>query len=184
MLTNQTFTEEQIEQWRFPHGPMPNPDSVSKPELVQFIIEIGLFPSQVRDLTEGLSKEQLEFRYRPDGWCIRQIVHHCADSHMNSIIRYKLALTEDNPEIRPYFEDRWAELADVEQSIETSLTILGGLHARWVTLLKSIKDDDWGRVYIHPEYKTTFRLDAATAAYAWHCRHHHRHMELALENQF
>ena len=132
-------------------------------------------------LVKDLSPLELDYIYRPGGWTIKQVVHHCADSHMNSLIRFKLALTEDLPTIKPYFEERWAELADYHNPISDSLIILQGVHNRWVTLLKSLDQEQLKRDFIHPEHQKRFTLKETMALYAWHCQHHLAHIEQALE---
>lgn len=127
-----------------------------------------------------LSETTLELTYRPSGWTIRQVVHHCADSHMNAFIRFKLALTEDSPTVKPYREEFWAELPDIlNLPIEPSLQILEGLHQRWATLLRSFGSREWMAGYIHPEHGKHVGLDEATGEYAWHCRHHLAHIRVA-----
>src|SRR5689334_19357288 len=117
----------------------------------QFIDEIAATPQRLRQAISGLSNEQLETPYRPGGWTVRQVVHHVPESHMNSYIRFKLALTEDQPTIKPYDEARWAELGDIQTTpLEVSLTLLGSLHQRWVILLGSLTDADFKRQFIHP----------------------------------
>src|SRR6476619_1695573 len=101
-------------------------------------------PAALRQAVEGLTDEQLDTPYRPGGWTVRQLVHHVADSHMNAYIRFKLALTEDSPTIRPYFEDRWAELADSKLPVDVSLRLINDLHARWVAMLNSMTDEEFG----------------------------------------
>lgn len=120
-----------------------------------------------------MSETELEKQYRPGGWTIRQVVNHCADSHMNSLIRFKLALTEEIPMIKPYFENLWAELSDSRQiSIDSSLKILEGLHVRWVNLLRSLKENDLDKEFFHPESKEKISLKHNIGIYAWHCEHH------------
>lgn len=162
---------------RYPIGKFQKPESISPGDIASHFGLLENFPGKIRKETENLSDVQLDTRYRPGGWTIRQVVHHCADSHMNAIIRFKLTLTEESPTIRPYFEDRFAELADtITLPVEPSLKILEGIHRRLVTLINSMKPDDFARHYLHPEYGTTFRLDHATALYAWHCEHHLAHI--------
>jgi len=124
----------------------------------------------------GLSAEDLDTPYRPGGWTVRQLVHHVPESHMNSYIRYKWALTEDEPTIKPYFEDRWAELSDARTCpVEPSLALLESLHQRWVTLLRGLTEEDWKRTFRHPDLGLV-RLDQNAALYAWHGRHHVAHI--------
>lgn len=162
---------------RFPIGEFVLSEDISDKQLVGWIADIAAFPARLRKETESLSDKQLDTIYRPGGWTIRQVVHHCADSHMNSLTRFKLALTEDQPVIRPYFEDRWAELVDSKTiSVESALQLLEGLHARWVVLLKSLGKEELGRTFIHPEHNRIFRLDQNIGLYAWHCNHHLAHI--------
>ncbi len=124
----------------------------------------------------GLSPEQLDTPYRPGGWTVRQVVHHVPDSHINSYIRFKLALTEPEPTIKPYDEALWAELADTPATpVEVSLTLLDSLHGRWVPLLRSLSGADFARQFRHPELGMV-RLDGNLALYAWHGRHHVAHI--------
>ena len=142
----------------------------------QLIDEIAGTPARVRAAVEGLSAEQLETPYRPGGWTVRQVVHHIADSHLNSYVRFRLALTEDEPTIKPYHEDRWAELEDARTApLEVSLALLESLHERWVQLLKSLKAEDFARTFKHPEMGVV-SLDKNVGLYAWHGRHHVAHI--------
>ena len=165
-----------IEEQKYPIGKYVRPDTYTPAILSQYILDIELFPSRLRADVEQLTDEQLDTRYRPDGWTIRQVVHHCADSQMNSFTRFKLALTEKKPAIKPYFEDRWAELVDSKRMpIEPALKILEGLHKRWVVLLKSLTKEDLEKSFIHPEHGKELRLDATLGLYAWHCHHSRAH---------
>ncbi|MBX3283123.1 MAG: putative metal-dependent hydrolase [Acidobacteria bacterium] len=133
-------------------------------------------PERLAMAVDGLNDEQLSTRYRPGGWTLRQTVHHIADSHATSYTRFKLALTEDeSPTIHPYFEDRWAELADSSLPVSISLTMLSGIHARWVALLESLTEADYQRAYIHPE-TGVWTVEKALALYAWHSLHHTAHI--------
>jgi hypothetical protein len=124
-----------------------------------------------------LSEAQLETPYRPEGWTVRQTVHHVVDSHINAYIRFKLALTENNPAIKPYEEALWAELADGKGAlVEWSLQLLKYVHLRWVMLLNSLTEPDWERTYFHPETKRVFALREVAALYAWHSEHHYEHI--------
>ncbi|MFZ9846607.1 MAG: YfiT family bacillithiol transferase, partial [Flavobacteriales bacterium] len=115
--------------------------------------------------------------YREMGWTIRQVVHHCADSHMNSLTRFKLTLTEDKPVVKPYWEDRWAELVDSKSMpISPSVQMLEGIHARWTVLLNSLSEQDLVKSFIHPEHGKEFRVDENIGVYAWHCNHHLAHI--------
>ncbi|APD05918.1 putative metal-dependent hydrolase [Flavobacteriaceae bacterium UJ101] len=173
-----------LEQKQFPIGKFEKPHSISSTQIQQWIIIIKTFPKTLRKLVDPLSKDDLKLTYRLNGWNIQQLVHHCADSHMNSFIRFKLGLTEDSPTIKPYFEDRWATLPDTLQvDISESLKILEGLHIRWTTLLESLSSKDLKRVFIHPEHGQSISLAENIGLYAWHCNHHLAHIEQALQYQ-
>lgn len=171
----------ELEKLRFPVGRLNYTGIPSAEERQELIKHIEEFPSNMRQAVQGLSKEQLEWRYRPDGWNIRQVVHHVADSHMNALIRFKLAISEDKPTIKPYFEDRWAKHPDMDLDIEVSLDLLEPLHKRLVHLIKNLSDDELSRQYVHPEYNKTFDLNFTIAMYSWHSRHHHAHVLQALQ---
>ena len=172
-----------IEKLKFPVGqyiPIRQPD---KALLDQWIAIIEHFPEALEKLTAGKPAEHLNWKYRPDGWTVKQVVHHCADSHMNSMIRFKLALTEETPTIRPYFEDRWAELADgLTTDISASMQLLKGLHQKWALLLKRLADEDLELEFVHPEHGTKFNLAETIGMYAWHCKHHLAHVENGLNS--
>ena len=168
---------------KFPIGEFIKPEIITDQIKSDWINIIEKFPQNLIIEIETLTEDQLKYKYRPNGWNIRQIVHHCADSHMNSFIRFKLALTEDKPTIRPYFEDRWAEQSDYLNSpVILSLNIIEGLHKRWVILLKSLTDDDLNRTFIHPEGNKEISLKENIGIYAWHCTHHLEHIKLAKSN--
>jgi uncharacterized damage-inducible protein DinB len=148
-------------------------DPARRAEYTQIINEL---PSMLASAVVGLDEKQLNSEYRPGGWTVRQTVHHVADSHANSLIRFKLALTEDEPPtIKPYYEDRWAELGDSKLPIDISLKLIQSLHARWVALLQSMTDADFNKKFIHPE-TGAWTLDGALALYAWHSKHHTAHI--------
>jgi uncharacterized damage-inducible protein DinB len=170
------------EHLQYPIGQFSMPESITKEIVSHWIDEIASFPERLRIAVSELSDEQLEHTYRPGGWTIRQVIHHCADSHMNSFIRFKLALTEDQPTIKPYYEDRWAELQDTKNmTVESSLKILEGLHPRWTVLLSALTERDYARTFYHPETKKTIRLDENIGIYAWHSNHHLAHIYQAIK---
>jgi hypothetical protein len=161
---------------RYPIGKFHYGGSLTVEQRAQHIAEIEQAPTHLRAAVAGLSSEQLETPYREGGWTVRQVVHHVPESHMNSFIRFKLALTEDEPTIKPYYEDRWAKLADVDAvPIEISLALLENLHARWVPLLNSLAPADWQRTFRHPEIGL-MTLEKNLALYSWHGRHHVAHV--------
>jgi hypothetical protein len=142
----------------------------------KYLADIERAPADLRAAVQGLSGQQLDTPYRPDGWTVRQLTHHIPDSHLNAYIRFKLALTEDKPTIKPYAEDRWAQLADSETTpLEVSLTMLDSLHARWIRLLRSLKPEDWKRTFHHPDLGP-MPLEKNLALYSWHGRHHIAHI--------
>lgn len=168
----------ELEKLKYPIGKFSKPESIDQSTIDQWINEIELLPSQIRNAVSGLSDEELNTPYRPGGWTIRQVVHHLPDSHMNSYIRFRWTLTEDTPLIKAYFEDRWAELPDAKEGdIEPSLLLLEALHGRWVKLLRSLSPEDLGKSFIHPETKKSVRLDVNIGLYAWHGLHHLAHIE-------
>ncbi|QOS77722.1 putative metal-dependent hydrolase [Paenibacillus sp. JNUCC31] len=158
---------------RYPIGTFEHTGEVTLEQRKQWIQDIAELPECAREAVKGLSEEQLMLPYREGGWMLKQVIHHMADSHMNSMVRFKLALTEDNPTIRPYYEERWAELSDSrELDIEFSLQILDALHRRWVALLNTLTDVDYAKTFYHPASKETTRLDYNLGVYAWHGKHH------------
>ena len=170
-----------IEKLKFPIGKFIKPEIISNQDVLTWIETIEMFPSKLKNMVSNLSVEKLNWKYRPDGWKIKQVIHHCADSHMNSFIRFKLALTEDNPTIKPYEEAKWATLIDGDyDDISASLIILQGVHARWTMLLKSFDASDLTKTFTHPESKKTYELKEVIGLYAWHCNHHFAHIEQAL----
>ncbi len=143
---------------------------------VHYIAVLYNLPANLNTAVEGLSAQQLDTPYRAAGWTVRQVVHHLPDSHLNAYIRFKLALTESEPEIKTYKEDLWAKLPDSQETpVETSLRLLQGLHGRWVTLLRSMAPDDFARTLRHPEMGV-LSLDRMLAMYAWHSGHHTAHI--------
>jgi hypothetical protein len=133
-------------------------------------------PVQLRAAVRGLTDKQLDTPYRDGGWTVRQVVHHVPESHMNSYIRFKLALTEEEPIIRPYMEDRWAKLPDANTApVELSLVLLEVLHKRWMLVLRAMKPEEWKRTFRHPEIGL-MTLEKALALYSWHGRHHVAHV--------
>jgi len=161
---------------RYPIGKFARPETLSEGQRRECIEQIAEAPARLAAALGGLSREQLNTPYRPGGWTLCQLAHHVADSHMNAYVRFRLALTEENPTIKTYEEARWAELADAKVlPIEPSLILLENLHKRWVALLKAMTPADWNRSFRHPELGA-MRLDQNLAMYAWHGRHHVAHV--------
>lgn len=173
---------EDFEQLKFPIGPFNSPETINSDTITHWINEIEQFPDRLKRLTADLNETQLNWQYRPEGWSIKQVVHHCVDSHMNSIIRFKLALTEDNPKIRPYFEDRWAKLeVGSETDLSDSIQLLTALHSKLGKLLRTISSEEMSRTFEHPEHGKQFRIDETIGTYAWHGNHHLAHIEQAMQ---
>jgi hypothetical protein len=165
-----------MQDLRFPVGRFQRPAALSPDERIAAIADIAATPKHLRNAVRGLNDQQLGTPYRPDGWTVRQVVHHIPDSHMNAFIRFKLALTEENPTIKPYDESAWAKLEDARTTpIETSLSLTDGIHDRWLRLLHAMSAADFGRGLMHPE-NGQMNLDQMVAMYAWHGRHHVAHI--------
>lgn len=161
---------------RYPIGRFQPPPAYDAARRAAFIRQIEETPARLRDAVHGLSESQLDHPYREGGWTVRQVVHHLPDSHMNSYIRFKLAVTEDEPTIKPYDEARWARLQDAATAdIGVSLALLETLHRRWVIFLRGLSEAQLSRTFRHPELGT-ISLDRNLALYAWHGRHHVAHI--------
>jgi hypothetical protein len=161
-----------LEDLRYPIGqftPARSPDAAARQKA---IADVAALPARMREAVAGLSDRQLDTPYRPGGWTVRELVHHVADSHMNAFVRLKLALTEETPLIKPYDEKAFAGLGDMRLPASVSLDLLAALHARWVAVYAALGDDQFMRVYIHPEYPEPQTLDHQVQMYGWHSRHH------------
>ena len=167
---------------RYPIGKFEVPVSYTPAEIHNWINVIKTLPGKMRHAIIGLNDTQLDTPYRPGGWTIRQVVHHVADSHMNACIRFKWAMTEDNPTIKAYQQTDWALLPDYKLPVEASLKILDGLHQRLVALFEGFSEDDWNRTFIHPESGATISLKRNLAMYAWHSKHHLAHITNTVKN--
>jgi uncharacterized damage-inducible protein DinB len=160
---------------RYPIGRFEPPVNMVAEARLSAIANLAELPTQLRNAVQNLESAQLATPYREGGWTVRQLVHHIADSHMNAFIRIRLALTEDNPTIKPYNEAAWAELHDSAAPVEWSLTLIESLHARWVMLLQSLTESQWQRTFQHPE-NDSVSVEQSTLVYAWHSRHHLAHI--------
>jgi hypothetical protein len=163
---------------RFPIGKYSRPKAeLSGAERTALIDAIAELPAKLRAALKGLNEKQVATPYREGGWTVRQVVHHLADSHMNAYIRFKFALTEDMPEVKPYDEAKWAEMTDAKNApVTESLSLLEALHSRWVMTLRAMTPSDFLRKLNHPEWSTPPDLDAMLAMYGWHSRHHTAHI--------
>ncbi|HVW96481.1 MAG TPA: putative metal-dependent hydrolase [Mucilaginibacter sp.] len=170
------------DELKYPIGKFKPPASYTAEDIQKWTKTIKDFPGKLRHKIITLNEKQLDTPYRPGGWTIRQVVHHCADSHMNAMLRFKWALTETNPTIKPYHEADWALLSDYRMPVEPSLRILEGLHLRWAAMLESFTENEWNRSFIHPASGDTMQLKKALGMYAWHSKHHLAHIDNALKN--
>ena len=167
----------ELEKLRYPIGKFIAPEYYSNEFLKEKIAEIASFPERLKAVVLHLSKDQLDTPYRKDGWTIRQVIHHCADSHINCYIRIKWALTEEKPIIKYYHEELWSELQDnLTMPIEPTLSLLEGLHFRLAYLMKSLSEKDLEKSFIHPEHSKEFKTKEIIGTYAWHGNHHLAHI--------
>jgi hypothetical protein len=165
-----------LEHLKYPIGKFMAQDRYTPAEVKSNIQIISALPSKFINLLGGWEEDRLNTPYRPEGWTIRQLIHHVADSHINAYTRCRLALTEDNPTIKPYEEQLWAELPDAKAAqIDLSIQLLRYVHLRWVLLLNSMGETELARTYFHPGSQQTFRMDEVIANYAWHSEHHYQH---------
>jgi uncharacterized damage-inducible protein DinB len=168
---------------RYPVGKYAKCEALTPAQRAEAIDQIAATPSKLRDAVAGLSQQQFDTPYRPGGWTVRQVVHHLPDSHMNSYVRLKLALTENEPTIKGYEEQLWAELADSRDTpVEVSLTLLEALHQRWGILLRSLRPEDFSRTLRHPALGV-MPIDNLVNLYAWHGRHHVAHITALRERE-
>ena len=167
-----------LEPLRFPIGRFKIEENISEETINRCISDIDALPRLLRMSVEKLNDSQLDTPYRPEGWTLRQVVHHVADSHINSYVRFKWALTEDAPTIKAYSEKMWAELEDAKTApVEISLNILEAIHPRWVMMLKNLNKEDLKKTFIHPQSGYVYTLDMVVTLYAWHGKHHVAHIE-------
>jgi hypothetical protein len=172
-----------LEKEKYPIGKC-NISDINTEIINKAIEDIKQFPIKLQLAVKHLDDKQLNTQYRKDGWTIRQVIHHCADSHINSFIRLKLTLTEENPIVKPYFEELWATSIDyVEMPISPSLKILEGIHERWVKILENLKEVDFDKTFIHPEKGDVYSIKQHIILYAWHSNHHLKHITNLIENK-
>ena len=169
---------DNLEHKKYPIGKFEGPQNITDQEIDHHIKVLKDFPARLKNLVEHWSDDQLDTQYREGGWRVRQLINHLADSHMNSYVRLKLALTEDNPTIKTYDEAAWAELQDsFTIEIKPALQMLKGLHKRWVYELKSMTNMEFERTFFHPEQNRNISLKENLAFYSWHCDHHYAQIE-------
>ena len=172
------MNKESLEKLRYPIGKPKIQSKISKENITNWILVLDEFPEKLKNLVKNLSKKQLDTCYRKDGWTIRQVIHHCYDSHHNSYTRFKWAITENIPVIKTYNEAKWADLSDSNSApITLSLNALKSLHAKWVFFLKKLNEEELSKHFIHPEGNEKVSLKKNIGIYAWHCNHHFAHIE-------
>lgn len=174
----------ELEQLRYPVGKFIVPTEIDRQHIQSWKATIQSLPQELNALVKDLSVTERNWIYRPDGWSIKQVIHHLADSHMNSFIRFKLTLTENVPEVRPYEEHKWAVTADgQDDDISASLQIITGVHNRWFYLLDTLTEEDLALLYFHPQHQRLYSLKEAIGIYDWHSRHHLAHIKQALHHK-
>lgn len=172
---------------KYPTGKFKWPESYPEQDILQYIKAIKEFPALLENEVGGIDNKVLQYLHRPGGWTIRQIVHHCADSHLNAFVRCKLALTENVPTIKPYEEEQWSKLPDaIDAPVEWSLQIIEGMHKRWVYMIEAIGNKGWQRSVFHPAMKKEMKVVELLALYSWHGNHHIAQIKNAkkYKNQF
>ncbi|AFM06203.1 hypothetical protein Fleli_3900 [Bernardetia litoralis DSM 6794] len=186
METNQ-LDKIELEKLKYPIGDFEKPTTQDSEERKNLVLnwknDISIFPIRLKKVVDNLSEEELNWKYRPQGWTIKQVIHHCSDSHINALIRFKLTLTEDEPTIKPYLEDKWTELQDMTLPIDVSISILEGIHKKLSIIIESLSESDLERRFFHPEQQTYFTLFELVANYTWHSNHHLAHIEQAIESK-
>ena len=170
--------EQMLESLKYPIGRFKTPESMNRLQFQEWLDVLKSAPGKLENCVATMNDQQLDTPYRDGGWTVRQLVHHIADSHLNAYIRLKLALTEDNPTIKPYDEKKWAELPDTfSVPISVSLSLLTNAHIRMTALLDVMDENGWQRTYFHPEHQKSITLYAMVGMYAWHLNHHIAHIE-------
>ncbi len=178
------MTIEEIEELKYPIGKSEIPEEISSADIQKWISDISELPGKLKEDVSTLSKEQLDTPYRPEGWTLKQLIHHIADSHMSALLRFKWALTEDEPTIKAYDEKAFAELYDSKLApVEISLDFISALHGKWVILLENMSNADFEKTFVHPESGHRFTLKEILAHYSWHSRHHYAHLHNLLKRK-
>lgn len=164
---------------QYPIGEFLYQSILSAEERKEFISILSAFPNWLDIIVQNKDASDLEKRYREKGWTANQVIHHCADSHINCLIRLKLSLSEKHPTIKPYKEDLWAEMIDYSLPVNNSIVLLHAVHRKLVILFSNLSEKQWQMTYYHPEMQQEFTIDGLLALYAWHCKHHFAHLEIA-----
>jgi len=167
----------------YPIGKLLLPATYSEAVINKLIQDLHVLPEQLKAVSKKINKKKkLTYSYREGGWNVEQIIHHIADSHMNALVRFKLTLTENNPTVKPYDENLWAETVDNQLPVKNSIRLLKAIHAKWTILLENMDKNDFKRTYFHPEMNRTVSLEEMLATYAWHGKHHVAQIAVALKN--
>lgn len=166
-----------LEQLKYPIGKPKIPKEINNQDIERWLETLDTFPSKLENLTKALTEEQLNTPYRPEGWKIKQVIHHCADSHHNSYTRFKWSLTENKPLIKAYYENRWAEIFDYSAPISHSILHLKAIHTKLVYLIRGMNEEQLNKSFIHPDGNEEVGLKENIGIYAWHCNHHYAHIE-------
>jgi hypothetical protein len=186
-MENIQLDKIELDKLKYPIGNFEKPTTKGAEERKDLVLnwknDISSFPMRLKKIVFNLSEEEQNWKYRPNGWTIRQVIHHCSDSHINALIRFKLTLTEDEPTIKPYLEGKWAELQDMTLPIEVSISILEGIHQKLNIIIESLSESDLEKRFFHPEHKVYSRLFEIVANYAWNSNHHLSHIEQAIESK-
>lgn len=178
------MTTEEFEALKYPIGKEEIPEKITVEHIQKWISDISQLPAKLRASVSKLSKEQLDTPYRPDGWTLKQLIHHIADSHMSALLRFKWALTEDEPTIKAYDEKSFAELYDSKLApVQISIDFITALHGKWVILLENMSNSDFERTFVHPETGYRYTLKESLGHYSWHGRHHYAHLHNLLKRK-
>lgn len=172
-----------MEPLKYPIGKFERLDHYGQTHISNSIQEIERFSMALEEISRTITPSQWQTTYREGGWTLSQVIHHVADSHAQAFLRFKWALTEHNPVIKPYHQDAWAELSDNQANPADSIDLIRGVHRRWVLLMRQMKEADWLRSYYHPEQGRLVSLSEAACMYAWHGQHHLAHLKLVVEAQ-
>lgn len=183
VIKHKTDEQTKIDANIYPIGKQPVITELTDDVLNKLIQDIHILPQLLKEVAKKINKKKkLQYSYREGGWTIEQIIHHIADSHLNAFLRFKLALTENNPTVSPYDENLWAETADVQLPIKVAIKLVKAVHTKWVALLENMDKNDWKRTYFHPAYNKKYSLEEVISTYAWHGKHHVAQIEVALKN--
>lgn len=179
-----TEEQEKLEVLKYPIGKIEVPQNIASDDIKKWITDISELPGKLNKAVRPLSKKQLDTPYRPEGWTLKQLIHHIADSHMSGLLRFKWALTEDEPTIKAFDEKAFADLYDSKLApVEISLDFISALHGKWVILMENMSNADFEKTFVHPGSGHRFTLKESLANYSWHSRHHYAHLHNLLQRK-